>query len=104
MDISEGDENILERKEVLKMANEHHYIIRNNIHVGRHLEGPLEGKLTRGRLRTEWMTNIKEWTGIRYEDLLRLAQYREQWKIKTNFLKKMPFDDDEAFQVCSGNW
>ena len=26
----------------------------------------LEGKITRGRPRTDWMTNIKEWTGTRY--------------------------------------
>ena len=45
------------------------------------LEGPLKGKVSRGRPRTEWMTNITEWTGMRYEDLVRLAQDRERWRV-----------------------
>ncbi len=59
-----------------------HMIRRNNIHRLL-LEGPLEGKRSRGRPRTEWMTNITEWTGMRYEDLVRLAQDREPWMIMT---------------------
>ncbi len=77
MSISEDDENILERKkrneEVLEMVDEVLYIVptikkrkmtyfghmirRNNIHRVI-LESPLEGKISRGRPRTEWMTNI----------------------------------------------
>ena len=40
---------------------------------------------TRGRPITERMTkfNINEWTGMRYEDLVRQAQYRERWRIMT---------------------
>ena len=59
-----------------------HMITRNNIHI-LILEGPLEGGIPRGRPRTEWMTDIKEWTGMRYEDLARMAQDREQWRIIT---------------------
>ena len=55
-----------------------HMIRCNNIHR-LILQGPLEGKVSRGRPRTEWMTNITEWTGMRYEDLVRLVQDREQW-------------------------
>ena len=90
--------------EVLTLADEQLYIIptikkrkityfghmfrRNNIHRLL-LEGPLEGKRSRGRPRTEWMTNITEWTGMRYEDLVRLAQDREPWRIMTaNLLKE----------------
>ena len=62
-----------------------HMIRRNNIH-GLLLEGPLEGKVSRGRTRTEWMTNITEWTGMRYEDLVRLSQDREQWRVMTTNL------------------
>ena len=63
-------------------------IKRNNIHR-QLLEGPLEGKIRGGRPRTEWMTNITELTGMRYEDLVRLAQDREQWRIMTaNLLKE----------------
>ena len=65
-----------------------HMIRRNNIHRLL-LEGLLEGKRSRGRTRTEWMTNITEWTGMRYEDLVRLAQDREPWRIMTaNLLKE----------------
>ena len=52
------------------------------------LKGPLQGKITRGRPRTEWMTNIKEWTGMRYEDLVRLAQGREQWMMTAHLLEE----------------
>ena len=90
-------------EEVLTLADEQLYIIptikkrkityfdhmirRNNIH---RLEGPLEGKRSWGRPRTEWMTNITEWTGMRYEDLVRLAQdHREPCRIMTaNLLKE----------------
>ena len=51
------------------------------------LEEHLEGKIS--RVRPEWMTNITECTGMRYEDLMRLAQYREPWRIMTaNLLKE----------------
>ncbi len=66
-------------------------IRRNNIHRLL-LKDPLEGKRSRGRPRTERMTNITEWTGrkgMRYEDLVRLAQDREPWRIMTaNLLKE----------------
>ncbi len=53
----------------------------------------MEGKLTRRRSRTEWITNIKEWMGMRYEDLVRLAQSREQWRI---WMKTaLDYDDDD---------
>ena len=39
--------------------------------------------MCRVRPRTEWITNIKEWMGMRYEDLVRLAQDREQWRVMT---------------------
>ena len=65
-----------------------HMIRRNTIHR-LILEDPLEGKLSRGRPRTKWRTNITEWTGMRYEDLGRLAQDREPWRIMTaNLLKE----------------
>ena len=82
---------------VFRMADEHLYIIQTiqkrsckndcvfwpwwswRINVHRLLlEGQLEGKMTSGRPRTEWMTNIKEWTGMRYG-----WQDREPWRIVT---------------------
>ena len=83
-------------EEVLEMLDEQLYIVstikkrkmtyfghmfrRNNRLL---LESPLEGKRSRGRPRTEWMTNITEWTGMRYEDLVRLDQDWEQWRVMT---------------------
>ena len=88
---------------VLKLADERIYIVPtinkrkityfghmigcNNIHR-MILEGPLEGKLDRGRPRMEWLTNITEWTGMRYQDLVRIAQDREPWMIMTAHLLK----------------
>ena len=65
-----------------------HMIRRNNIHRLL-LEGPLEGEISRGSPRTEWLTNITERTGMRYENLARLAQDREPWRIMpANLLKE----------------
>ena len=46
-------------------------------------EGPLAGKISRGKQRTEWLTKIKELTEMRYENLVRLSQDREQWRNMT---------------------
>ena len=71
-----------------QITNFGHMIRRNNIHR-LILEGPLEGKIGRVRPRTEWMTNISELTGMGHEDLVRLAQHREQWRVMTaNLLKE----------------
>ena len=68
-------------------------IRRNNIHrlIWSLLEGPQAGKISRGRPRTEWMTNITERTGMRYEYLVKLAQDR----ITTANLLKEDEDDDD---------
>ena len=70
-------------EEVLKLADEQLYIIptikkrKITTYFGhmirQHPQAP----------RTEWMTNITEWTGMRYEYLMRLAQDREQWRVMT---------------------
>ncbi len=98
-----GREKKTNEEEVLEMVDEQlsiistikkrkityfgHMIRRNNIH-SMLLEGPLEGKVRRGRPRTEWITNITEWTGMRYEDLVRLAQDRVKWKVITAILQE----------------
>ena len=51
--------------------------------------------------------SFKEWTGIRYEDLVRLAQDREQWRIMTaNLLEETAlYNDDNAIKLTSSqNW
>ena len=91
-------------EEVLTLADEQLYIIptinkikhtyfghmiRRNTIDRLLLEGPLERNRSRRRPSTEWMTNITEWTGMRYEDLARRAQDREPWMIMTaNLLKE----------------
>ena len=86
-------------EEVLKLADERLYIIPtikkikiayfgNNIHR-LHWRVQWRLKLSRGRPKTEWLTNITDWTGMRYEDLVRIAQDREPWRIMTaNLLKE----------------
>ncbi|KAG1679904.1 Sodium- and chloride-dependent glycine transporter 2 [Nymphon striatum] len=52
------------------------------------LEGKIHGRRGRGRPRTAWYHNIKEWTGMRYADCARKAQNREEWRsITANLLK-----------------
>ncbi|KAG1652244.1 hypothetical protein GQR58_026448 [Nymphon striatum] len=52
------------------------------------LEGKIQGRRGRGRPRTAWYHNIKEWTGMRYADCSRKAQNREEWRsITANLLK-----------------
>ena len=62
-------------------------IRRNNIHRLL-LEGSLDGKVRRRRPRTEGVTNTKEWMGVRYEYLVRLAQDRVQWRVITANLQE----------------
>ena len=62
-----------------------HVIRRNDTH-----RLILEGNITIGMSRT--VTNITEWTGMRYEDLMRLAQDREQWRVMAAHL----IDEDSA--------
>ena len=100
-------------EEVVKMADEQlhiiptikkrrityfgHMIRRNNIHR-LVLDGPLDEKITSGGPIMECMTNITEW--MRYEDLARLAQDREQWRIlQPTFAKKTAHEDVDCLIV-----
>ena len=47
------------------------------------LEGKINGRRGRGRPRTMWTDNIKEWTKISYNDCIRVAQDRERWRSMT---------------------
>ena len=44
------------------------------------LEGKHNGKRGRGRPRTMWMDNIKEWTELGYAECVRKAYNRKQWR------------------------
>ena len=47
------------------------------------MEGRINGRRGRGRPRTMWTDNIKEWTKISYNDCIRVAQDRERWRSMT---------------------
>ena len=44
------------------------------------LEGYIDGKKGRGRPRMSWYDNIKEWTGMQYEQATRKAMDRDKWR------------------------
>ena len=44
------------------------------------MEGRINGRRGRGRPRTMWTDNIKEWTKISYNECIRVAQDRERWR------------------------
>ena len=44
------------------------------------LQGTVQGGRRRGRQRKRWEDNIKEWTGLEWDILLRKAENREEWR------------------------
>ena len=44
------------------------------------MEGTVEGQRRRGRQRKMWMDNIKEWTGLKFENILEKAYDRDEWR------------------------
>ena len=46
------------------------------------IEGQVEGKRRRGRQKKQWFDNVKEWTGLTYTYVKRLAQNRQEWRAK----------------------
>ena len=51
-------------------------------------QGTVKGPRIRGRQKKRWVDNIKEWTGMGFEDSLRAAEDRKRWKgiIATSFV------------------
>ena len=47
------------------------------------MEGRIHGRRGRGRPKTMWTANIKEWTIISYDDCVRVAQDLERWRSMT---------------------
>ena len=45
------------------------------------MQGTTPGSRARGRPRTAWMTNITSWTRLSLEQLLRLTEDRQQWRM-----------------------
>ena len=44
------------------------------------LQGTVQGGRRRGRQRKRWEDNIKEWTGLEWNIMLRNAENREEWR------------------------
>ena len=44
------------------------------------LQGTVQGERQRGRQRKRWEDNIKEWTGLEWDTILRKAENREEWR------------------------
>ena len=44
------------------------------------LQGTVQGGRQRGRQRIRWEDNIKEWTGLQWNIMLRKAKNREEWR------------------------
>ena len=44
------------------------------------LRGTVQGGRRRGRQRKRWEDNIKEWTGLEWNNILRKAENREEWR------------------------
>ena len=44
------------------------------------LQGAVQGGRRRGRQRKRWEDNIKEWTGLEWNIILRKAEIREVWR------------------------
>ena len=65
------------------------------------LDGRVEGERGRERPRTEWTTNVYEWTeSTSYTEMIRKAQdrkLREAWQ-STCWMKKTLDDDDDEQQ------
>ena len=51
------------------------------------LEGKINGKRGRVRPRTSWYSNIKELTGLKYQEAVRISEKRDEWRtIASNHL------------------
>ena len=44
------------------------------------LQGTVQGGRQRGRQRKRWEDNIKEWTGLEWNNILQKAENREEWR------------------------
>ena len=65
-----------------------HFIRRPNSIQKLLLEARNDGKRGRGRPRTVWMDNIKDWLNLSYKECIRNAENREKWRsITFNLLR-----------------
>jgi len=50
----------------------------NNYCIKAIIQGTMAGAHRRGRPRTAWMDNIKTWTGLTMEELIRMVEDRDE--------------------------
>ena len=81
------------------------HIIRKNNIQRLVLEGKINGRHGRGRPRTNWTDNIKDWTQMRYHECIRLAQDGKKWKFMTaNLLRADGTWDRENINYMGKFW
>ena len=44
------------------------------------MQGTLPGNRKRGRPRTNWLGNIKDWTGLEMKEMIRATEDRRRWR------------------------
>jgi len=50
------------------------------------MQGTMPGVRRQGRPRTAWKENIKTWTGLSVEELIRMAEDRDKWRKYTSMV------------------
>ena len=58
----------------------HGHVIRSSGLFKTILQGTVQGGRRRGRQRKRWEDNVKEWTGLEWNIILRKAENREDWR------------------------
>ena len=54
------------------------------------LQGTVPGGRRRGRQRKRWEDNIGEWTGMEFEENLRKAESRDEWRMLVAMVQRRP--------------
>ena len=54
------------------------------------LQGSVPGKRNKGRPSKTWADNIKEWTGMKHNELQKIAHDRDQWRQLVNSINGAP--------------
>ena len=68
-------------------------MVRTRDQIKSSLQGTLPGKRKRGRQKKRWEDNIKEWTGLDFNNSQRAAEDRQRWqKIVADVSRGAPYD------------
>ena len=61
------------------------------------LEGKAEGKRRRGKPRTNWEKNVKNWTEKELQQCTVLSRDRAAWRLQSTSLEMAHDDDDDCY-------